>query len=136
MKRVTEKKLARWSKQAESLLRRAHALTDEIEATVEEDSLLLEYSRAATIALDEFVTVAGHLSTFLKFDWFSGGPSDNELIALRFARLRAIIKLVQAVEKQCQRLRLKSRILMVGRYYSMRTLPTSRLKASKCLRPF
>jgi hypothetical protein len=58
MNKVTEKKLARWSRQAESLLRRAHALSDEIEATVEEDSLLLEYARAATIALDEFATVA------------------------------------------------------------------------------
>jgi hypothetical protein len=69
MKRVTEKKLARWNRQAEAILKRTHALLEEIEAAVDEaDPLsehapLLEYAHAATIALDEFVTVASVDST-------------------------------------------------------------------------
>jgi hypothetical protein len=58
MKKATVKKRARWDRQAQSLLSRAHTLCEEIEASVEEGSPLLEYVRAATIALDEFATKA------------------------------------------------------------------------------
>ncbi len=58
MKKVTVNKRARWDRQAQSLLKRAHALCEDIEASAEEGSPVLEYVRAATIALDEFATVA------------------------------------------------------------------------------